>query len=62
MVPGGSLILNLRAELAPEVLSGLVASALDEENRSDSGIALGSEHEEHFRPARPVPTHRMEGA
>lgn len=57
-VSSGSLILNLRAEMAPELLSDLVAQALEGENRSSNGPTLTLEHEERFRPGRPVPTHR----
>ena len=57
-VTEGSLILNLRAEMPPEVLSDLVAEALQGENQAGYGISLIPEHEEGFRPARPVPTHR----
>jgi len=57
-VAGGRLILNLRAEMAPEKLSGLVRAALRHENLQ-SGLTLTPEHEERFRPARPVPTHRI---
>ena len=59
-VDGGSLILNLRVELPPETLSAIVASVLDAENQLGYRITLTSEHEEHFRPARPTPTHRVE--
>ncbi len=58
-VPGGQLILNLRAEMAPEQESELVAEVLAEENRLGYGATLSLEHEEQFRPARPVPTHRV---
>jgi len=57
-VTSGSLIVNLRAEMAPEALSDLVAAALQGENDGGRGLTLTSEHEERFRPARPVPTHR----
>ena len=57
-VDGGSLILNLRVELAPEILSTLVAETLGAESRAGR-IACTLEHQETFRPARPTPTHRM---
>lgn len=54
----GRLLLNLRAEAAPADLEVAVRAALD-------GIAarLPCEilHIEHFRPGRPVPTHRLAG-
>ncbi|MAG58625.1 MAG: cobalamin biosynthesis protein P47K [Planctomycetes bacterium] len=56
-IPGGSLILNLRAEMNPETLWTLVVDALRLENQD--GLVLAVEHEEWFRPARPVPTHRV---
>jgi len=58
-VPGGKLILNLRAEMDPERLSALVAEALSGENHATDGIVLTNQHEERFRPARPTPTHRI---
>jgi G3E family GTPase len=57
-IDGGALVLNLRAELCPESLSSIVADVLAAENRLGSGPNLLLEHEERFRPARPVPTHR----
>ena len=52
----GRLLLNLRAEAAPADLEAAVRAALD-------GVAarLTCEvlHIEHFRPGRPVPTHRL---
>lgn len=55
---GGELIVNLRAEGDPEVLrriaretSAAVAAPVQ------AGITI--RHEEHFRPGKPVPTHRM---
>lgn len=55
---GGKMILNLRAEMAPESLSQIVTNSLLHEN----GLGYASlerEHEERFRPARPTPTHRF---
>lgn len=54
LVPGGSLIVNLRAEMDPERLSKIVEQAVGEEV-----LTLRKEHEERFRPARPEPTHRI---
>ena len=59
-VDGGSLILNLRAELPPENLSAMVARVLLAQNQLGYGLTLTSEHEERFRPAPPTPTHRVE--
>jgi G3E family GTPase len=59
-VDGGELVLNLRAEADPERLRGIALAALAE---ADGGVESSLEHVECFRPARPVPTHRMsEGA
>lgn len=58
-VSGGSLILNLRAEMAPERLSALVSEVFAAENRLGYGLHLTREHEEQLRPARPTPTHRI---
>jgi hypothetical protein len=54
----GELILNLRAEGAPDLLKAIV----DDEIRHATealGVSAAFEHLEHFRPGRPVPTHRM---
>ena len=58
-VAGGTLIVNLRAEMAPEALSAIVADVVEGENQVASGPNLTPEHEERFRPARPIPTHRI---
>lgn len=54
----GELIVNLRAEGAPEALKDIVDVALTEVLR-EAGVSGSVEHIEHFRPGRPVPTHRM---
>jgi hypothetical protein len=51
----GELIINLRAEGDPELLSEIVTRAV----REAAGIEATIEHSEHFRPAKPVPTYRM---
>jgi len=53
----GQLVLNLRAEAPPEELHRAVTEAL--ERYSTEGVVLTMDHLEHFRPAKPVPTHRM---
>ena len=56
-VSGGQLIINLRAEGAPESLAEFVAASLRtlwEAHR----VRANTEHLEHFRPGRPTPTHR----
>jgi hypothetical protein len=51
----GELIINLRAEGDPDLLSEIVTRAI----RESGGIEATVEHSEHFRPAKPVPTYRM---
>lgn len=52
---GGELILNLRAEGPPDVLRKAVEDAV-----AASGALAQVRRLEHFRPSRPVPTHRVE--
>lgn len=52
----GSLIVNLRAEGAPELLSAAVQQALNEKPR---GASVKLTHAESFRPGQPTPTHRV---
>ena len=51
----GQLILNLRAEAAPELLRETVTESL----RALPGVEAKLEHMETFRPGRPMPTHRF---
>ncbi len=53
----GQLILNLRAETAPETIENIARSALKTVGQK-CGIALEVEDLERFRPSRPKPTHR----
>lgn len=55
-VEAGQIILNLRAEADPEQLSRLVQEACA--SFSSEGFQMIVDHLEHFRPGRPVPTHR----
>jgi G3E family GTPase len=55
---GGQLILNLRAEGDPEQLLAAVNAALVSAAASFEGLTATLDHEEHFRPGKPVPTHR----
>lgn len=50
----GGLLLNLRAEAAPELLRQSVVDALQA-----CGCEIEIHHMEHFRPGRPQPTYRM---
>jgi G3E family GTPase len=54
----GELIVNLRAEGPPELLAEAVTGALTAVSASRR-IHVDLVHLEHFRPARPSPTHRM---
>jgi len=58
-VDAGSLILNLRAEGDPEELARATDRALRAVFGAHPAIAWSVEHEEHFRPGRPVPVHRL---
>ena len=59
-VQSGELILNLRAEVDPSELQAMALAALEAAAGSRPGCSLTVEHEEHFRPAPPEPTHRDE--
>ena len=54
----GQLIINLRAEAAPELLREIVTESL----RALPGVEAKLEHIEAFRPGRPTPTHRFTSA
>jgi G3E family GTPase len=58
VLTSGELILNLRAEGDPQVLSSVVLDLLNDLDLQYCIIPT-VEHMEHFRPARPVPTYRM---
>jgi Ni2+-binding GTPase involved in maturation of urease and hydrogenase len=57
---GGQLVINLRAEAAPEVLADALRAALPAAAASVEGLQMTLEHLEFFRPGKPVPTHRIE--
>lgn len=54
-ITGAQIIVNLRAEAAPEELEAELRTAVA---ASAAGADLSIEHLEFFRPGRPVPTHR----
>lgn len=54
----GQLIVNLRAEAAPDCLLTAMQSAVQETAACFPGLRIVLEHEEHFRPGRPEPTYR----
>ncbi len=55
---GGQLIVNLRAETDPAALVVAVNAGLGEVSSSFFGLTATLDHEEHFRPGKPVPTYR----
>ncbi|HVY71697.1 MAG TPA: GTP-binding protein [Verrucomicrobiae bacterium] len=56
----GQVILNLRAEAAPEALREFVEAALARAAVTFPAVKTNLEHLEHFRPGKPRPTHRFE--
>ncbi len=58
-IHGGQLIINCRAETAPEMLSKAINCALAETGAQFPGLTVKLEHSEHFRPGKPQPTHRL---
>lgn len=57
-VVSGQLIINLRAEAAPEALEEAVTRAVEELPTKIAGVKATLEHLEFFRPGKPEPTHR----
>ncbi len=57
-VVSGQLIVNLRAEAAPEVLREALSKAVQQIDNNGSGISAKLDHLECFRPGKPQPTHR----
>jgi G3E family GTPase len=58
-VLSGQLIINLRAEAAPEALQEAVREALTGLGGAIPGLMPRIDHLEHFRPGKPQPTHRV---
>ena len=58
-VSAGQLIVNMRAEAAPEILSEAVEYGLESLKERFPGLTATLEHSEHFRPGKPEPTHRI---
>jgi G3E family GTPase len=56
----GQVIVNLRAEAAPELLSSVLREALPVAAAEVDGLHAELEHLEFFKPGKPVPTHRVE--
>lgn len=57
--PGGKLLLNLRAEADPDTLLSEVFKSLADAVEREPALNLNHVHSQHFRPAQPVPTHRV---
>lgn len=58
-IRSGHLIINCRAETAPETLLAALKQALTDIGQEHAGLTLRLEHSEHFRPGKPQPTHRI---
>jgi G3E family GTPase len=59
-VKAGQLIINLRAEAAPDVLGTAVREGLAAATKKFPTLTATVDHLEHFRPGKPTPTHRIE--
>jgi len=55
---GGQLIINLRAEGDPTQLASAVSEGLKQVTAGIEGLQAMLDHQEHFRPGKPTPTHR----
>lgn len=58
-IESGQLIINVRAEAAPEILHASVVDGVSALATAHPGLTARVEHEEHFRPGKPTPTHRL---
>lgn len=56
---GGELRLNVRAEAPPDWLKEASSEALERSRDRLPDLELRVEHLEHFKPAKPEPTHRL---
>lgn len=61
-IASGQLILNLRAEAAPDVLGSAVRDGLAAAAAAFPTLQATLDHLEHFRPGKPTPTHRLAAA
>ena len=59
-VTSGQLIINLRAEGAPDVLGSVVREGIESAAKGFPMLLATLDHLEHFRPGKPTPTHRIE--
>jgi hypothetical protein len=55
----GQLILNARVEMPPEQIYEAVVASLKELSEKHPELDVRLEHQEHFRPGKPQPTHRL---
>jgi G3E family GTPase len=60
-VQSGQLVINLRAETAPEALGTAVREGLAAAAGKFPTLKAALDHLEHFRPGKPSPTHRFDG-
>jgi hypothetical protein len=58
-VRSGQMIINLRAEAAPDVLGTAVRQGLVVAAKRFPTLQATLDHLEHFRPGKPTPTHRI---
>lgn len=56
----GQLILNIRAEVMPDVLRAAVTESLERCATDQPGLSARLVHLEFFQPGKPQPTHRIE--
>ncbi len=55
----GEILLNIRAEAAPETLDHAVSASLESILKKNHHLGFRITHSEHFRPGMPEPTHRL---
>ena len=58
-VTDGELIINLRAEAAPDLLATIVREGVSSLACNFPALQATLDHLEYFRPGKPTPTHRM---
>jgi len=59
-VTSGQLIVNLRAEGAPELLETVFREEIEAAGKNFPALQATLHHLEHFRPGKPTPTHRLQ--
>jgi hypothetical protein len=55
----GQLIVNVRAEVMPEVLKAALEESVRKCASANAGVRASLEHLEFFQPGKPQPTHRI---